>query len=76
MNWTNRVQQVEDGDHEYLELPKIFQAMELEDPTAPSNGGEARRRSVEEEERFLFLVAQARSRRRQRDQYSGRWFEL
>lgn len=68
MTWTNRGRQVEDGDHEHLELPKIFQSMELEDPTSPSSSGEARRWSVEEEERFLLLTAQARSRKRQRDQ--------
>lgn len=67
MIWTNRGRPVEDGDHEYLELPEIFPAMELEDPTATSNGSEARRWSVGEEERFLFLAAQAKSRRRQRD---------
>lgn len=66
MIWTNRGRPVEDGDHEHLELPKIFQAMELEDPTSPPSSGEARRWSVEEEERFLFLVTQVRSSRRQR----------
>jgi len=65
MIWTNRGRQVENGDHEYLELPKIFQAMALEDPASSSSSDEARRWSVEEAERFLFLVAQARSIRRQ-----------
>lgn len=63
MSWLDK--EVEGSEYKYLELPKVFQTMELEDPTPPSSSAEARRWSVEEEERFLFLVAQARSNRRQ-----------
>jgi len=64
MNWLDK--EVEVSEYKYLEIPNLLPMKGVEELAPRPNSCEVRPWSTEEEERFLFLVTQVRSSRRQR----------
>jgi len=66
MRWLDK--EVEGSEYKYLEIPSLLPMRGVEDLAPRPNSCEIRPWSIKEEERFMFLVAQVRSRK-------SRWSE-
>lgn len=62
MSWLDK--EVEGSEYKYLEIPNLLPMRGVEGLAPRLNSCEVRPWSIKEKERFMFLVAQVRSRKR------------